>query len=135
MTFASGLATQLTIVALLNAGEHILAGDELYGGTVRQFRCLTAFDFKIDYVDFCQVDNVLAAIKENTKLVWFETPTNPLLKIADIKNICLEVKTKYPNIIIVVDNTFMSPYFQKPLNFGADISMNSATKYMNGKNF
>lgn len=132
MTFASGLATQLTIVSLLNAGEHIVAGDELYGGTVRQFRCLTAF--KIDYVDFCQVANVLAVIQDNTKLVWFETPTNPLLKIADIKNICMEVKKKNPNIIIVVDNTFMSPYFQKPLNLGADLSMNSVTKYMNGIN-
>lgn len=133
LTYASGLATQMSITYLLCAGDHIVAGDELYGGTNRFFRtCASKFGLDIDYANFQNVDEVTNSIKNNTKLIWFETPTNPLLKVSDIRAVCDAVKQKNPNIIIVVDNTFMSPYFQKPLNLGADISMNSITKYMNG---
>ncbi|KAH9414839.1 hypothetical protein DERP_008038 [Dermatophagoides pteronyssinus] len=133
LTYASGLATQMSITYLLSAGDHIVAGDELYGGTNRFFRtCASKFGLDIDYANFQNVDEVTNSIKNNTKLIWFETPTNPLLKVSDIRAVCDAVKQKNPNIIIVVDNTFMSPYFQKPLNLGADISMNSITKYMNG---
>ena len=134
LVFASGLATQANITQLLQAGDHIVAGDELYGGTNRYFRtCAVKFNVTTSYVDFCDPKKVAAAIQPNTKLVWLETPTNPLLKVSDIEAVSKVVKAANPNIIIVVDNTFLSPYFQSPLTLGADIVMNSITKYINGK--
>lgn len=117
----------------MEAGDHAIVGEELYGGTNRFFRtCSSRFDISISYADFRSVYDVINKINHRTKLVWFETPTNPLLRVADIKAICTAIKSIRSEIIIVVDNTFMSPYFQKPLNLGADISVNSITKYMNG---
>lgn len=131
--FASGLGTQTTITNLLNAGDHILAGDELYGGSNRYFRTVASkFGLTIDYADFQNVNDVVGKLRDNTKLVWFETMTNPLLKVADTETVCKEIKRINPNIIVVVDNTFLSPFFSKPLDFGADISMNSISKYING---
>ncbi|KAF7489663.1 Cystathionine gamma-lyase [Sarcoptes scabiei] len=133
LVFASGLATQTSISFLMEAGDHAIVGEELYGGTNRFFRtCSSRFDISISYADFRSVYDVINKINHRTKLVWFETPTNPLLRVADIKAICTAIKSIRSEIIIVVDNTFMSPYFQKPLNLGADISVNSITKYMNG---
>ncbi|KAI2810374.1 hypothetical protein RDWZM_002630 [Blomia tropicalis] len=133
LVYASGLATQANITQLLKEGDNIVAGDELYGGTNRYFRtCAAKFGISIDYVNFSKPENVERALKSNTKLVWFETPTNPLLKVTDIEAICKIVKKFNSDIIIVVDNTFLSPYFQSPLNFGVDIVMNSITKYING---
>lgn len=118
---------------MLKAGDHILAGDELYGGTNRYFRTIAAkFGLAIDYVDFLDVANVRQGLKANTRLVWFETPTNPLLKVTDIETVCKAVKAFNQDILVVVDNTFMSPYFQSPLALGADVSMNSISKYING---
>lgn len=112
----------------------MLAGDELYGGTNRYFRTVAAkFGLTISYVDFCDLAAVKAAIQPTTRLVWFETPTNPLLKVTDIAAVCQLVRTASADIITVVDNTFLSPYFQNPLTLGADIVMNSITKYINGK--
>lgn len=91
------------------------------------------FGLTISYVDFCDLKEVAAAIQPNTKLVWFETPTNPLLKVSDIAAVCSLVKAASSEIITVVDNTFLSPYFQNPLTLGADVVMNSITKYINGK--
>lgn len=133
LVFASGLAAQLNICNLLAAGDHILAGDELYGGTNRYFRTVASkFALTIEYANFGDIGSVVSGLRPNTKLVWFETPTNPLLKISDIGAVCQAIKAANGSIIIVVDTTFMSPYFQKPLDLGADISMNSVSKYING---
>lgn len=133
MVFGSGLAATTNITNLLSAGDHILTGDELYGGTNRYFRTIAAkFNLNIDYVDFCDVNKVRDGLKTNTRLVWFETPTNPLLKVADIEVICKIVKDFNKDILVVVDNTFLTPYFQSPLTLGADVSMNSVSKYING---
>jgi len=130
LAFASGSATLQTITALLDPGDHILCCDDAYGGTIRFFNKIAAKSLKINFVDMTDIENVKKAITPQTKMVWLETPTNPLLKISDIKAIA-EITHQY-NAFLVVDNTFMSPYFQKPLTFGTDIVMHSATKYLNG---
>ena len=133
LAFSSGLAAE-TIIALtlLKSGEHVIAFDDLYGGTRRLFNKIFSQKFNIEfsYVDARNAANVKKAIKDNTKLIWLETPTNPLMKICNIKLISEIAKEK--NIIVVVDNSFMSPYFQKPLNLGADMVIHSTTKYLNG---
>ncbi|MFH1549988.1 MAG: PLP-dependent aspartate aminotransferase family protein [Planctomycetota bacterium] len=133
LAFASGLAAETTIaLTVLRPGDHVIAFDDLYGGTKRLFNSVFNNNFNVDfsYVDMRNADNVGKAIKNNTKLIWLETPTNPLMKLCDIKAISEIAKKK--NIIVVVDNTFMSPYFQKPLEIGADIVVHSTTKYLNG---
>ncbi|ESO92362.1 hypothetical protein LOTGIDRAFT_216813 [Lottia gigantea] len=130
---SSGLAATLTVTHLLSAGDHIISIDDVYGGTNRYFsQCASKFGLEISFIDCTVVENVQNALKDNTKLVWMETPTNPTMKIVDIAAISKVVKAKNPEIIVVVDNTFMSSYFQRPLSLGADISMHSLTKYMNG---
>ncbi|XP_003767302.1 cystathionine gamma-lyase [Sarcophilus harrisii] len=132
LAFASGLAATLNITHLLKSGDHIICMDDVYGGTNRYFRCVaTELGLKISFVDCSKLKLLEAAITPETKLVWIETPTNPILKVTDIAG-CAQVVHKYDNIILVVDNTFMSAYFQRPLDLGADICMYSATKYMNG---
>ncbi|XP_055526270.1 cystathionine gamma-lyase [Wyeomyia smithii] len=132
LTFSSGLGTTTTIITMLQAGDHIVAGDDLYGGTNRLLRKVALkMNISIDFVDCTNIAKVEAAVKPNTKLFWIETPTNPLLKVIDIEAVCA-VAHKFPEVIVVVDNTFLSSYFQRPLNFGADIVMYSLTKYMNG---
>jgi len=132
LAFSSGLAAESTILlSLLNPGDHIVAFDDLYGGTKRLFNhVFSNFGFEVSYVDATNPSLVEKAIKPNTKLVWLETPSNPLLKVSDIKAIA-EI-TKKHNLVLVVDNTFLSPYFQKPLDLGADIVVHSSTKYIGG---
>lgn len=132
LAFASGLAATTTITTMLKSGDHIICGDDVYGGTNRFLSRIAAPSFGIQT---CMVDAnvpgaVEAAIKPNTKIVWLETPTNPNLKLFDIAAVA-EV-TKKHGLIFVVDNTFMSPYFQRPLELGADLVVHSVTKYLNG---
>lgn len=129
--FASGCAATTTILHMLKSGDHVIAGDDMYGGTFRLFeRVLKTHGLEFSYVDLTNPQNFEKAIKPNTKLVWLETPTNPTLKLVDIRQI--SKKAKSLNIITAVDNTFMSPYFQRPLELGADIAVHSATKYIGG---
>ncbi|XP_041506290.1 cystathionine gamma-lyase [Microtus oregoni] len=132
LAFASGLAATTTITHLLKAGDEVICIDEVYGGTNRYFRRVAPeFGLKVSFVDCTQIKLLESAITPQTKLVWIETPTNPTLKMTDIEA-CARIVHKHEDIILVVDNTFMSAYFQRPLALGADICMCSATKYMNG---
>ncbi|KFM65374.1 Cystathionine gamma-lyase, partial [Stegodyphus mimosarum] len=132
LCFASGLATALSLTYLLQSGEHVVCFDDLYGGANRYFRtCASKMGIEVTFVDMRDVKNIENSIRHNTKMIWIETPTNPTMKMVDIEEVCKLLK-HYPSIISVVDNTFMSPYFQKPLTLGADIVMHSLTKYMNG---
>lgn len=129
--FASGCAATTTILHLLKQGDHVVAMDDMYGGTFRLFnRVLKNDGFEFSFVDLTDIQNLDSAIKDNTKMIWLETPTNPTLKLTDIRTIAEIAKKK--NILVVVDNTFMSPYFQRPLELGADIVVHSATKYIGG---
>lgn len=131
--FASGLAAIDCVLKILNPGDEIIAGDDLYGGTYRMFtRMFEKYGLKFHFVNMEDPSNVEGLINNNTKLIWLETPTNPLMKIADIKVISDLVKAKNKNILIGVDNTFATPYLQLPLDLGADIVMHSATKYLGG---
>ncbi|XP_061096345.1 cystathionine gamma-lyase-like [Conger conger] len=133
LSFASGLAATTTITHLLKAGDGIVCMNDVYGGTNRYFRRVAAHQgLDISFADCTQHDVLKTALKQNTKLLWIETPTNPTMKVVDIKA-CSEIAHEHSkDIIVVVDNTFMSAYFQRPLALGADICMYSATKYMNG---
>jgi len=133
MAFSSGCATTTTIVqTVLGAGDHAVVCDDVYGGTQRYMRQISQQKNGIEFtfVDMTDPENVAKAIKANTKLIWVETPTNPTLKVCDIEKICAIAKEK--NIVTAVDNTFPSPYLQSPLLLGADISVNSVTKYIGG---
>jgi len=131
LAFGSGLAATDAVIRLLNPDDHIIAGDDLYGGAYRMFTQLfSKYGLKFTFVDMDNPENVSKAITKNTKLIWLETPTNPLLKVADITAITAIAKTH--NIISAVDNTFATPYLQNPLDLGADIVMHSATKYLGG---
>ena len=129
--FSSGLAAQSAVLELLRPGDHIIAFDDLYGGTFRlleEIKTKTS-GLEISYVDYNKID-LKNVIKKNTKLIWIETPTNPLLKITDLKKIS-EIAKKH-KILTICDNTFSSPINQKPLDFGIDIVNHSTTKYING---
>ena len=129
--FSSGLAAQSAVLELLRPGDHIIAFDDLYGGTFRlleEIKTKTS-GLEISYVDYNKID-LKNVIRKNTKLIWIETPTNPLLKITDLKKIS-EVAKKH-KILTICDNTFSSPINQKPLDFGIDIVNHSTTKYING---
>ena len=130
--FGSGMAATSTALELLDAGSHIVTGDDLYGGSWRLFERVRRRSMGLDfsYVDLSDLAAVEAAITEKTKMLWVETPTNPMMKLADITALSKIVKAH--NLILVVDNTFASPYCQQPLALGADIVMHSATKYLNG---
>jgi len=133
LAFASGLAAETTLfLSLLKSGDHVVAFDDLYGGSRRLMNKVFQSKFKItvSFVDARDSRQVAASIQENTRLVWLETPTNPLLKLCDIEEI--SGIAHQHQIPVVVDNTFMSPYFQQPLQLGADIVMHSSTKYLNG---
>ena len=123
----------MNLTHLLDAGDNIVCFDDLYGGTNRYFRtCATRFGLDITYVDARDPERLRQVLKPNTKMVWMETPTNPTMKLLDIKAIADIIKTDAPQAFLVIDNTFMSSYFQKPLQLGADVVMHSLTKYMNG---
>ncbi len=131
LAFASGCAATTNVMSLLRAGDHVVACDDLYGGTYRLFeQVLTRFGITFTFVDMNNNDAINKAIQSNTKMIWIETPTNPLLKLCDIAEVATIAKSK--KILLAVDNTFMSPYFQKPLNLGADIVVHSTTKYIGG---
>jgi cystathionine gamma-lyase len=133
LAFASGMAAETTVaLTLLHAGDQILAFDDLYGGTRRLFTRVLGpnFHIEVEYVDARNPGIVEDAMRENTKIIWLETPTNPLMKICDIAAIARIGREA--NVRVVVDNTFMSPYFQNPLRLGADLVVHSATKYLNG---
>jgi cystathionine beta-lyase len=131
--FASGLAAIDCVLRLLKPGDEVIAGDDLYGGTYRMFtKLFEQYGLTFQYVDMNNYVNVTKVISSKTKLVWIETPTNPLMKIADIEEITTEVKNINKDILIGVDNTFATPYLQQPLNMGVDIVMHSATKYLGG---
>jgi len=129
--FASGCAATTTVMHLLNSGDHVIAMDDMYGGTFRLFdKVLKHHGLSFSFVDLTDVNNIEKSIQATTKMIWVETPTNPTLKLADIKKISEIAARK--NILVVVDNTFMSPYFQRPLDLGANIVVHSATKYIGG---
>ena len=130
--FASGMAATSTLLELLDAGSHIVAMNDLYGGTFRVFervRRRTA-NLDISFVDLTQQANLVKAVKPQTRMIWIETPTNPTLRLVDIAQVAEFARQR--GILTVVDNTFASPWIQRPLELGADIVMHSATKYLNG---
>lgn len=129
--FASGCAATTTALHMLKQGDHVIAGDDLYGGTFRLFdKVLQHNGLQFSYLDLTRPELLNEAIRPETKMIWIETPTNPTLKLVDIKRVC-EIAHK-KNIIVAVDNTFMSPYFQRPLSLGADMVVHSTTKYVGG---
>ncbi|MFZ5623775.1 MAG: cystathionine gamma-synthase [Gemmatimonadota bacterium] len=130
--FASGLAATSTILELLDTGSHVVAMDDVYGGTYRLFERVRRRSAGLDFgwVDLTDPAAFEAAIRPNTRMVWIETPTNPLLKLVDIAQIAERARAR--GLIVVVDNTFASPILQRPLELGAHIVMHSATKYLNG---
>ncbi len=130
--FASGLAATSTILELLDSGSHVVAMDDVYGGTYRLFERVRRRSAGLDFswVDLSDLEAFDAAIKPNTRMVWIDTPTNPTLKLVDIAAVAERAKKR--GLIVVVDNTFCSPALQQPIALGADIVMHSATKYING---
>ena len=131
LAFSSGLAATDCVLRMLKAGDEVIAMDDLYGGTYRMFtRVYKDSGIKFHFVDMNDLDKLNSLFNEKTKLVWVETPTNPLMKLADIAAIAKITKEK--NVLFAVDNTFATPYLQRPLDLGADIVMHSATKYLGG---
>jgi cystathionine beta-lyase/cystathionine gamma-synthase len=131
LAFASGMAAESTVMQLLKPGDHTIAMDDLYGGTYRVFRrVLEPMGLTFSFVDGSDLKAVEAAMTDRTRLVWIESPTNPLLKLVDIAAVSKVAHAH--QAMVVVDNTFMSPYFQRPLSLGADIVVHSATKYLGG---
>jgi cystathionine beta-lyase/cystathionine gamma-synthase len=129
--FASGMAAISAIVTMLKSGDHVVCGNDLYGGTPRLFnQVMTNFGLQFTYVDTSDAENVERAMRKNTRMVYVETPTNPLMSLSDLEAISKICRRK--NAEFVVDNTFMSPYFQQPLAFGADMVVHSTTKFLNG---
>lgn len=129
--FGSGLAAIDAIVKMLNPGDEVISTNDLYGGTFRIFKTIfEKYGIKFHFTAMGEIDNIKSLINENTKLIWVETPTNPMMNIIDIKKIA--ELTKDNNILLGVDNTFATPYLQRPLDLGADIVMHSVTKYLGG---
>ena len=133
LAFASGLAATDTVLRLLNAESHILAGNDVYGGTFRLFdKVLRRFSLDFTFADTTDPESVAEALTPSTRLVWLETPTNPMLRITDIRAVAEIVHAHPNNPLLVVDNTFATPYLQRPLELGADIVVHSMTKYLGG---
>ncbi|RRQ46514.1 cystathionine gamma-synthase [Chryseobacterium sp. SC28] len=131
LAFGSGLAAIDCVLKLLNPGDEVIAVDDLYGGSYRMFtRLFEKYQLKFTFIGFDNVEQLENVITDKTKLIWLETPTNPLMKLVDIKMVAENVEGK--DILVAVDNTFATPYIQKPLDLGADIVMHSATKYLGG---
>jgi O-succinylhomoserine (thiol)-lyase len=131
LAFASGMAAEQAILSLLNAGDHIVSCDDLYGGSYRIFeRIMSRYNVETSYVAADDIAGYEQAIRPNTKMVWLETPTNPLLRLVDIAAVA-KIAHRH-DLLVVVDNTFASPYLQQPLQLGADIVIHSTTKYING---
>ncbi|MFN5334345.1 MAG: cystathionine gamma-synthase [Bacteroidota bacterium] len=131
LVFGSGVAATDAVMRLFKPGDEIICSSDMYGGTYRLFsKIYEPYGFKFVYVDTADTDKVKTAINENTKLLWIETPTNPLMNITDIN--AMSAIAKEAGILLCVDNTFASPYLQNPLDLGADLVMHSATKYLGG---
>lgn len=133
IAFASGMAAVSAFMELFQPGDHVVATDDLYGGSIRQFRLVNEKNgIQFTYVDTADLTAVEEAIRENTKLIYVETPTNPMMQITDIRAVS-EIAKKH-RCLLAVDNTFLTPYFQNPLDLGADVVLHSATKYLEGHN-
>lgn len=131
LAFSSGVAATDAVIKLLKPGDEVIAANDMYGGSYRLFsKIFEKFGIKFHYVDMHDVNNISKYINANTRLIWAETPTNPLMNIVDIAGVAALAKSK--NILVCVDNTFASPYLQNPLDLGADIVMHSVTKYLGG---
>jgi len=131
LTFSSGLAAEHAILSMLKPGDHVIVPEDMYGGTYRLIKeIFEPFNVKFSFTDFTDLNAIRKEFLPSTRMVWIETPTNPTLKIFDIRAIS-DLSHKH-NSLVVVDNTFLSPYFQKPLLLGADIVVHSTTKYING---
>lgn len=129
--FASGMAAEDTIFRMLSSGDHVVSSENMYGGSYRLFEFVyRRFGLDFTYVDTSSVDNILQALKPNTKILYLETPTNPMMTLTDLRACADAVKGR--GILVVVDNTFSSPYLQKPITLGADIVVHSTTKFLNG---
>jgi len=129
--FSSGMAAIHAIVSMLKSGDHLVCGNDLYGGTPRLFNQVMAdFGLEFSYVDTTEAENVERAIRKNTRMVYVETPTNPLMRLSDLAAIGAICRRR--KVLLVVDNTFMSPYFQQPLALGAHLVVHSTTKFLNG---
>lgn len=129
--FSSGMAAVHALITMFKPGDHIICSDNVYGGVFRLFdQIIKDYNFEFSYVNTSDIELVKKSLKKNTKLIHIETPTNPMLGITDIEAVSKIAKAK--NILVSVDNTFMSPYFQNPLDLGADIVVHSSTKYLNG---
>ncbi len=130
--FASGMAATSTVIELLDAGSHIVATDDLYGGTFRLFERVRRRTANLDttFADLSSAEALAAAVQPRTKMIWIETPTNPTLRLVDIAQVAEFARKR--GILTVVDNTFASPWIQRPLELGADLVVHSATKYLNG---
>ena len=133
IAFATGMAAVNAFMELFESRDHVVATDDLYGGVIRQFRKVNEKNgMQFTYVDTSDLQAVENAIRENTKLIYIETPTNPMMQVTDIKAVS-EIAKKH-NCLLAVDNTFLTPYFQNPLDLGADVVIHSATKYLEGHN-
>lgn len=131
LAFSSGVAATDAVIKLLAPGDEVICANDLYGGTYRLFsKVFEKFGIRFLYIDTTNIANIQAAVNEKTKLVWLETPTNPLMNITDIAAVAEITRPK--QILLAVDNTFASPYLQNPLDLGADIVMHSVTKYLGG---
>lgn len=133
LAFSSGMAATDTVLRLLDSGAHILAGDDVYGGTYRLFdKVLRRYGLQFTFINTTDPENVAEGLTPQTRLIWLETPTNPLLSIIDIRAVAEIVKEHANRPLLVVDNTFATPYLQHPLELGADIVIHSTTKYLGG---
>ncbi len=131
LAFSSGMAATTTVLMLLQKGDHVIAGDDVYGGTYRLFeQVLRNYGLQFSYVDARDPEKVEKSVRRTTRMIWVETPTNPLMKIVDLR--AMARIARKAKSILVVDNTFMSPYFQNPLQHGADVVVHSTTKYLGG---
>ncbi len=131
--FSSGMAAISSVLKIFTPGQHIIVSDDLYGGTYRIFEeVYKSYGLEFSYVDTCKIENIEREFKENTAAVFIETPTNPVMKVADIALIAQFTNRK--NCLFIVDNTFLTPYYQRPLDLGADIVVHSGTKYLGGHN-
>ena len=133
LAFSTGMGAETTATMLLQKGSRVIATNDIYGGTYQLFsKCMSRFGLDFSYVDLTDIDQVKMSMEEGIDMLWIETPTNPLLKVIDIKEVAHIVHENNPKALVVVDNTFASPYFQRPLELGADLVVHSTTKYISG---
>ena len=133
LAYASGMAAIDAVMRLLKSGDHVLAANDLYGGSYRLFHNVYAqFGLQFSYSAAADAREFLDAVRPDTRLIWLETPTNPLLNLCDIAAICAQLRRRNPEVLVAVDNTFATPYLQRPLELGADLVVHSTTKYLGG---